>query len=50
MKRDWHTYRDELVISTKAGCDMWKGPYGNDGSRKYLSPTIICSTGASKTA
>jgi L-glyceraldehyde 3-phosphate reductase len=29
-------YRDELVISTKAGYDMWPGPYGNGGSRKYL--------------
>ena len=33
-------YRDELVISTKAGYDMWKGPYGNDGSRKYLIASI----------
>ena len=31
MRRDWHIWRDELVISTKAGYDMWKGPYGNDG-------------------
>jgi L-glyceraldehyde 3-phosphate reductase len=33
---DLHSYRDELVISTKAGYDMWSGPYGNFGSRKYL--------------
>ena len=36
------TYRDELVISTKAGYDMWPGPYGNWGSRKYLMATRIC--------
>ena len=40
MKRDWRPFRDELVISTKAGFDMWKGPYGNDGSRKYLIASI----------
>lgn len=40
MKRDWKPFRDELVISTKAGFDMWKGPYGNDGSRKYLIASI----------
>ncbi len=40
MKRDWRPFRDELVISTKAGYDMWKGPYGNDGSRKYLIASI----------
>lgn len=40
MDRDWHTYRDELVISTKAGYDMWQGPYGNNGSRKYLIASI----------
>ena len=40
VRRDWHKYRDELVISTKAGYDMWKGPYGNDGSRKYLIASI----------
>ena len=33
---DLRAYRDELVISTKAGYDMWSGPYGNFGSRKYL--------------
>ena len=34
------TYRDELVISTKAGYDMWPGPYGNWGSRKYLMASL----------
>ena len=34
------TYRDELVISTKAGYDMWPGPYGNWGSRKYLLASL----------
>ena len=37
---DWHTHRDELIISTKAGYDMWKGPYGDHGSRKYLMASI----------
>ena len=36
MKDDFKPYRDELFISTKAGYDMWEGPYGNWGSRKYL--------------
>ncbi len=40
MDRDWHTHRDELFLSTKAGYDMWKGPYGNFGSRKYLVSSI----------
>ena len=40
MRRDWKPFRDELVISTKAGYDMWKGPYGNYGSRKYLIASI----------
>lgn len=40
MDRDWHTHRDELVISTKAGFDMWPGPYGDHGSRKYLMASI----------
>ena len=34
------TYRDELVISTKAGYDMWDGPYGDGGSRKYLLASL----------
>ncbi len=40
MDRDWHTHRDELVISAKAGYDMWKGPYGDHGSRKYLIASL----------
>lgn len=36
MERDWRPHRDELLISTKAGYDMWAGPYGNYGSRKHL--------------
>ncbi len=40
MDRDWNTHRDELFISTKAGYDMWAGPYGNDGSRKYLIASL----------
>lgn len=40
MDRDWHTHRDELVISTKAGYDMWPGPYGDHGSRKYLVASL----------
>ena len=40
MDRDFRPYRDELIISTKAGYDMWQGPYGNNGSRKYLIASI----------
>ena len=40
MQRDWRPHRDELVISTKAGYDMWEGPYGNWGSRKYLIASL----------
>lgn len=36
LKKDFGAYRDELLISSKAGWDMWPGPYGNFGSRKYL--------------
>ena len=36
LASDFEPYRDELIISTKAGYDMWAGPYGNGGSRKYL--------------
>lgn len=36
MREDFGPYRDELIISSKAGWDMWPGPYGNLGSRKYL--------------
>ena len=37
LREDFRAYRDELVISTKAGWDMWPGPYGDLGSRKYLA-------------
>lgn len=40
MDRDWHTHRDELMISTKVGFDMWPGPYGDHGSRKYLIASL----------
>lgn len=40
MDRDWRPHRDELVISTKAGYDMWPGPYGDHGSRKYLIASL----------
>jgi L-glyceraldehyde 3-phosphate reductase len=40
LSRDFAPYRDELVISTKAGYDMWPGPYGNLGSRKYLLASL----------
>jgi L-glyceraldehyde 3-phosphate reductase len=40
MRDDLRPYRDELIISTKAGWDMWPGPYGNWGSRKYLLASL----------
>lgn len=40
MDDDLRPYRDELFISTKAGYDMWEGPYGNWGSRKYLMASL----------
>ena len=40
MEEDFRPYRDELFISTKAGYDMWPGPYGNWGSRKYLMASL----------
>ena len=40
LKKGLGAYRDELVISTKAGYDMWPGPYGNFGSRKYLIASL----------
>jgi L-glyceraldehyde 3-phosphate reductase len=40
FKKDFKSYRDELFISTKAGYDMWPGPYGNWGSRKYLMSSL----------
>jgi L-glyceraldehyde 3-phosphate reductase len=42
---DFRPYRDELVISTKAGYDMWPGPYGEWGSRKYLIASLDQSLG-----
>lgn len=42
-KQDFHPYRDELIISTKAGWDMWPGPYGEFGSRKYLLASLDAS-------
>lgn len=39
-KKDFKPYRDELFIATKAGFDMWPGPYGNNGSRKYLISSL----------
>jgi L-glyceraldehyde 3-phosphate reductase len=38
--KDFRAYRDELILSTKAGYDMWPGPYGNWGSRKYLMASL----------
>jgi L-glyceraldehyde 3-phosphate reductase len=40
LRTDFAGYRDELIISTKAGYDMWPGPYGNLGSRKYLLASL----------
>ena len=40
FEQDFHPYRDELIISTKAGWDMWPGPYGEFGSRKYLMASL----------
>jgi L-glyceraldehyde 3-phosphate reductase len=40
FRLDFAPYRDELIISTKAGYDMWPGPYGNWGSRKYLLASL----------
>src|SRR5689334_19871745 len=40
LKKDLRPFRDELVISTKAGYDMWPGPYGEWGSRKYLQSSL----------
>jgi L-glyceraldehyde 3-phosphate reductase len=43
MREDFLPYRDELIISTKAGYDMWPGPYGEWGSRKYLLASLDAS-------
>ena len=40
LKLDFMPYRDELIVSTKAGWDMWPGPYGDFGSRKYLLASL----------
>src|SRR5499426_2578672 len=40
MDEDFRPYRDEIVLSTKAGYDMWPGPYGEWGSRKYLTASL----------
>ena len=40
LKEDLRAYRDEMLISTKAGFDMWDGPYGNWGSKKYLTASL----------
>lgn len=40
LKKDFANYRDELFIASKAGYDMWPGPYGNHGSKKYLTASL----------
>ena len=40
LREEMHPYRDEMLISTKAGYDMWEGPYGNWGSKKYLVASL----------
>ncbi|HJX54655.1 MAG TPA: L-glyceraldehyde 3-phosphate reductase [Polyangia bacterium] len=40
LRKDLRPYRDELIVSSKAGWDMWPGPYGNWGSRKYLVASL----------
>ncbi|MEV0632038.1 L-glyceraldehyde 3-phosphate reductase [Nonomuraea wenchangensis] len=45
LREDFLPYRDELIISTKAGYDMWPGPYGEWGSRKYLLASLDQSLG-----
>jgi len=40
LEKDFKPYRDELIISSKAGFDMWPGPYGNWGSKKYLVASL----------
>jgi L-glyceraldehyde 3-phosphate reductase len=45
LRKDLRPYRDELVVSTKAGYDMWPGPYGEWGSRKYLLASLDQSLG-----
>ena len=43
LKNDFYAYRDQLIISTKAGYYMWEGPYGDGGSRKYLISSLDSS-------
>jgi L-glyceraldehyde 3-phosphate reductase len=45
LDRDFRPHRDEMIISTKAGYDMWEGPYGDWGSRKYLLASLDQSLG-----
>ncbi len=45
FQQDFRAYRDELIISSKAGYDMWPGPYGDHGSRKYLRASLDASLG-----
>jgi L-glyceraldehyde 3-phosphate reductase len=45
LASDLHAHRDELIISSKAGYDMWPGPYGDHGSRKYLHASLDQSLG-----
>ena len=48
LREELGAYRDELIISTKAGYEMWPGPYGNMGSRKYLLASLdqsLCHRG-----
>lgn len=40
LKEEMSSYRDEMIVSTKAGYDMWDGPYGRNGSRKYLIASL----------
>jgi L-glyceraldehyde 3-phosphate reductase len=40
LRLDFAAHRDELIVSTKAGYDMWPGPYGNWGSRKYMLASL----------
>src|SRR5438552_16706064 len=46
LATDLAPYRDELIVSTKAGYDMWPGPYGDRGSRKYCPPASATASGA----
>jgi L-glyceraldehyde 3-phosphate reductase len=40
LKKDLKNYRDEIIVSSKAGYDMWQGPYGDNGSKKYLISSL----------